>query len=276
MVYLEFNFLVQPPEDGIEILIAELGEQGFESFVEKKNRLLAYVKKKDWNNQSLDEELFILKNPNYRISWHVKEIEQQNWNADWEKNFQPIEINDQCRVRAPFHENRNIPFEIVIEPKMSFGTGHHETTFMMLESILQEDFGGKNILDMGCGTGVLAILSEMRGAKSIDAVDIDKWCVENSIENAQRNRCNNINVRLGDVSALRSSKYDVILANINKNILLKDIPKYKNHLKDGGILLISGFYSRDINAISSKCLAYNLRFEKKVVKNDWVAAKYVL
>ena len=274
MIYLEFNFTISPLEPARDILIAELGELGFESFVETDKSLMAYILKEDWTGNGF-YDLFVFQNSEFNISWNSKEIEQQNWNAKWEKNFHPIEINESCRVRAPFHENKGLPFEIVIEPKMSFGTGHHETTHMMLQMLLEEHLENKLVLDMGCGTGVLAILSEMRGAKKVDAIDIDAWCVENSIENVERNNCWKIGVQLGDASLLVDSKYDLIIANINRNILLEDIPTYAKCLNEKGVLLLSGFYLNDLDIISSKCEGNNLRFEKNLEKNNWVATKYV-
>ena len=272
--YLEFNFSISPLEPAREILIAELGELGFESFVENENGLLAYILPSNWS-ETLFKRVFVLQNPSFKIEWTVKEIEQQNWNEVWESNFEPIEINDLCRVCAPFHERKNIPYEIIIEPKMSFGTGHHETTFMMLKVLLDEHVKGKRVLDMGCGTGVLAILSEMLGATAIDAIDIDSWCVENTAENIQRNNCKKIEVKLGDATILGDKKYDTVIANINRNILLEDIPTYASCLNPGGILLLSGFYLSDLDMISSKCQEFNLQFEKNLVQNNWVAAKYV-
>ena len=274
MNYLEYDFTIQPLEPARDILIAELGELGFESFVEKENGLLAYIPLENWSDDSF-EELFILQNPEFEVNWTTKTIEQQNWNAEWEKNFHPIQINGECLVRAPFHPKTNAPYEIIIEPKMSFGTGHHETTHMMLQLLFGEDIKGKRVLDMGCGTGVLAILTEMRGALDIDAIDIDTWCVENTLENVQRNQCSKIKVKLGDASILEGEIYDVIIANINRNILLEDIPTYVSCLKRTGVLLLSGFYLNDLDKISSKCEEHNLQFEKKLEKNKWVAAKYV-
>lgn len=274
MVYLEFSFTVIPIQPATDILIAELGAVGFESFVETESGLLAYILKSDFNPTDIDE-LFILKNPDFKIDWTQKEIVQQNWNAEWEKNFHPIRVGDQCMVRAPFHPQENVKFDIIIEPKMSFGTGHHETTHMMLQHILDTDFVGTTVLDMGCGTGVLAILAEMKGAKALDAIDINEWCFINSKENVDRNNCKNIDVYQGDSSLLAGKKYDIILANINRNILLEDIPIYAECLNSGGALFLSGFYLEDLNAISSKCGAYGLEFEKKLEKNNWVSVKYV-
>ena len=199
--YLEFDFAISPLEPAREILIAELGELEFESFVEQETGLLAYVPKKSFKENSL-ENLFILQNPDFKISWSSKEIVQQNWNVEWERNFAPIMVNDSCMVRAPFHSQENVKYDIVIEPKMSFGTGHHETTHMMLAHILKHDFKNKKVLDMGCGTGVLAILAEKKGAQHVDAIDVDVWCYENALENVKRNDCKNINVAQGDPQLL--------------------------------------------------------------------------
>ncbi len=274
LIYLEFDFKVKPVEPASDILMAELGDLGFESFVENEEGLLAYILKSEWQEQTL-EDLFVLQHPDFDISWTSKEIEQQNWNAEWEKNFHPIRVGDGCMVRAPFHAKEEVTFDIVIEPKMSFGTGHHETTYMMLQHILNKDFEGKSVLDMGCGTGVLAILAKMKGARSADAIDIDEWCYLNSLENVERNNCADIQVFQGDSSLLNDKKYDIILANINRNILLEDIPIYANSLNKGGALFLSGFYLEDLDAISSKCAAHGLEFEKNLEKNRWVSAKYV-
>lgn len=273
-IYLEYNFTVDPLQPASDILMAELGEVGFDSFVETDSGVLAYIKKEEWSEHILDS-VQILVHPNFKIDFSFVEIEQENWNEVWESNFELIQVDDQCVVRAPFHKKPNVRFDIVIEPKMSFGTGHHETTYMMLQHVLGYDFKGKSVLDMGCGTGVLAILSAMKGATSIDAIDIDNWCYLNSLENIQRNNQEHIKVYEGDASLLISKKYDVILANINKNILLSDISIYANCLNDNGILFLSGFYKEDITDISAKCELTNLHFDKSFEKNNWVAVKYV-
>ena len=274
-VYLEFEFTISPLEPAREILVAELGELGFESFVEHEHGLSAYVLKETLGNTSING-LFILQNPDFQITFTSKEIVQQNWNAEWERNFKPIRVGESCMVRAPFHSKENVAFDIIIEPKMSFGTGHHETTHMMLEHILGHEFNDKTVLDMGCGTGVLGILAAMKGAKAVDAVDIDEWCVVNSLENVERNNCSNVSVFQGDVQFLNSNKgYDVILANINRNILLEDIPVYGRALKPGGLLFLSGFYLGDLPAINSKCAENGLEFDKNLEKNAWVSSKYV-
>ncbi|MAU15895.1 MAG: 50S ribosomal protein L11 methyltransferase [Muricauda sp.] len=274
IVYLEYDFKIAPLQPATDILIAELGELGFESFVENETGLLAYILKSEWKDIVL-EDLFVCQNPNFEISWTSREIEQQNWNAEWEKNFHPIKVGDRCMVRAPFHQAVKVDYDIVIEPKMSFGTGHHETTHMMLQHILDNDFSGKSVLDMGCGTGVLAILAKKKGAKDVDAIDIDEWCFINTQENIERNGCADIKAYQGDSGLLEGKQYDIIMANINRNILLEDIPVYAKCLKKGGALFLSGFYLDDLGAISSKCATYGLEYEKNLEKNNWISVKYV-
>ncbi len=274
IIYIEYDFKVEPIQYAVDILIAELGEVGFESFKENDEGVLAYIQKKDWEDGILNN-IQILENENFEISYHLKEIPQENWNTTWEQNFNPINVSDQCVVRAPFHEKQKTTFDIVIEPKMSFGTGHHETTHMMLQYILEHYFKGKSVLDMGSGTGVLAILTAMKGAAIIDAIDIDHWCYLNAKENIERNNCGHINVLEGDASLLvDSKKYDIVIANINRNILLADIPKYAKCLHENGILFMSGFYESDITLISEKCLTVGLVFQESHRKNEWVAIKY--
>lgn len=273
-IYMEYKFLVAPLQPASDILIAELGEVGFESFVEEETGVLAYIQKEEWSENILDG-LYILNNGNFDISFTYKEIAQENWNVTWERNFQPILVDDRCMVRAPFHDALNVEYDIIIEPKMSFGTGHHETTHMMLQHILTLELDDKTVLDMGCGTGVLAILASKRGAKELDAIDIDNWCYLNSKENVERNGIGNISVFEGDAALLGERKYDVIIANINRNILLEDIPTYVRCLKNEGVLLVSGFYLEDLLLITEKCHEVGLRFEKNLEKNNWVAAKYV-
>jgi len=273
-VYIEYNFTVQPPQPASEILISELGAVGFESFVEEADGVLAYIQQADWRDDML-ESVGILSNPNFKIAFVRKEIAQENWNEVWEQNFHPIMVDDVCMIRAPFHEKQDVSYDIVIEPKMSFGTGHHETTHMMLQHILELEMEGKAVLDMGCGTGVLAILAAMRGASPVDAVDIDNWCYLNAKENVARNNVDFIQVQEGDASLLKDRRYHVIIANINRNILLGDIGTYVSCLSPDGILLLSGFYIEDLEVITQKCREEGLRLEKNIEKNNWVAAKYV-
>ncbi|MEN8966582.1 MAG: 50S ribosomal protein L11 methyltransferase [Polaribacter sp.] len=272
-IYIEYNFTVSPKEPTSEILIAELGNVGFESFVENEIGVTAYIQKEAYKENIL-EDIYILNSEEFSIKYTKNEVAQTNWNAEWEKNFTPIKVDDLVSIRAPFHENPNLKYEIVIEPKMSFGTGHHETTHMMVQHLLQLDLENKKVLDMGCGTGILAIFAEMKGAKPIDAIDIDNWSYENSIENVSRNNCKNISVYEGDSSLLINKKYDVIIANINRNILLMDMKVYTNCLKENGILLLSGFYQEDIPIIDAEVSKYNLNLDTYIERNNWVALKY--
>lgn len=278
-VYIEFDFKVTPVQPGVEILIAELGFAGFESFVETEYGVQAYILKKNWESDLLNE-IQILSNDEFSISFHQRDIDEVNWNEEWEKNFKPILVGESCYVRAPFHKSKEVQYDVVIEPKMSFGTGHHETTYMMLKYILELDFTDKIVLDMGCGTSVLAILACKCGAQHADAIDIDKWCYENSMENIQRNKCQNIHAYQGTVNKLehlsdiKNPKYDCILANINRNILLEDITTYVLHLKNEGELLISGFYTEDLDAIQKVAKEAKLKFVDNKTRNNWVAARF--
>ena len=273
-IYIAYDFNVSPKEPATEMLIAQLGYVGFESFVEQDNGVTAYIQKQEWNSKIL-EDVFLLHSNEFNITFEHNEIAQTNWNEEWEKNFNPIQVDDLVSIRAPFHTNPSLQFDIVIEPKMSFGTGHHETTHMMVQHLLALDLDTKKVLDMGCGTGILAIFAEMKGAKPLDAIDIDNWCYENSIENVTRNNCENISVYEGDGTLLVDKKYDVIIANINRNILLMDMKVYTNCLEAGGILLLSGFYEQDIPVIDAEVIKYGLKLEKFIQRNNWVALKYV-
>ncbi|MEY8848277.1 50S ribosomal protein L11 methyltransferase [Psychroserpens sp. XS_ASV72] len=272
-VYLGYYFKVQPLQPAVEILIAELGFAGFESFVETEDGVTAYIQRDEWHPHIL-EDIQILNSDEFEISHTSEEIEQTNWNAEWEKNFNPIIVDDTCSVRAPFHEKPNTVYDIVIEPKMSFGTGHHETTHMMIQYILKNDFENKSVLDMGCGTGVLAILAEMKGAQPIDAVDYDNWCYINSLENVERNNCNHITVIEGDAEVLPGRSYDIIIANINRNILLNDLKTYVSTLNANGLLFLSGFYKDDISILVDECNKYGLSHVDTLERNDWVALKF--
>lgn len=273
-IYIAYEFSVTPKNPATEILIAELGHVGFESFVENDTGVTAYIQKQEWNTNILDD-LYVLGSAEFKIKYSHYEVIQTNWNKEWEKNFNPIQVDGQVSVRAPFHENPSLKFDIVIEPKMSFGTGHHETTHMMIQHLLALDLENKKVLDMGCGTGILAIFAEMKGAQPTDAIDIDSWCYQNSIENVQRNGCKHITVLEGDSSLLKGKKYDIIIANINRNILLSDMKIYTDCLHQEGILLLSGFYKDDIAIIESEVVKHGLVFDKMIQRNSWVALKYL-
>ena len=276
--YVSYEFEIKPKgamtfQVGCDILIAELGYVGFESFVENETGVTAFIQEPDWNEAILSP-VELLHSSEYDISFKKEIIAQVNWNAEWEKNFNPIIVDGMCTVRAPFHEVPGTTYDIIIEPKMSFGTGHHETTHMMIQHLLRLSLDGKDVLDMGCGTGVLAILASLKGAASLDAIDIDEWCYLNTKENIERNKCTNINVFQGDASVLGERSYDLIIANINRNILLNDIPTYISILNKGGVLLLSGFYEVDLDLISQCCITHGLEFTLKLNRNNWIAVHY--
>ena len=269
MNYVEVSFLLDPILPAREVLMAELAELGFESFVESEEGLTAYIQQPDWN-EGLLEGLMTSSIPDLKISWEVKTIEATNWNAEWEKSFDPISVDGACLIRAPFHEIQgDYKFVITIEPKMSFGTGHHATTHLIISEMLQMEWEGLDVLDMGSGTAVLAILAEKKGARDIDAIDIDEWAFENAEENAKRNDCSKIHCLLGGAELLGDKKYDIILANINRNILLRDMHLYRAVLKDGGKILFSGFYEQDVIELEKVATPLGLKIQNKRLRNEW-------
>ena len=271
--YIQILFKLKPLQPASEILMAEMAEVGFESFVELDDGLEAYIPEGDWRKSLLDNISFIQKSE-YDIQYTQETINPKNWNEVWESDFKPIVIDDRCAVRATFHEPIDTAYELIITPKMSFGTGHHQTTFMMLQHLLDMDLEGASVLDMGCGTGVLAVLAEKKGAAPIDAIDIEPWCYENTKENALLNNCISIRAHQGDSSLLVDKKYDVIIANINKNVLIKDMSVYSFCLNTGGTLLLSGFYTSDLEDIQNSCEGAQLEYVSHLEKQNWVAAKF--
>jgi len=273
MDYIELSCTLRNDEGLQDILIAKLGEIGFESFVQEDESLMAYIQGELYAEQPLKE---IFADQLYHdIPYLMTQIEERNWNAEWESNYPFVLIDDRCMVRAPFHErNPNVEFDIVIEPKMSFGTAHHETTAQMLTLLLDEDVKGLKVLDMGSGTGVLAILAMMKGASSVTAVDNNEWAFENAVENMKRNGILDQTILLGDASAIKSLTFNLILANINRNILLKDMHCYFDSLADGGKLFMSGFYEADLPAIKAEAIRLGMKFVKNISSNNWVAAVF--
>ena len=273
-VYIEVDFNVSPPDDGRDILLAVLSEQHYESFFETKTGICAYIKKADWNRIDVKQSLSLVPSA-FVVSYQINEIPFENWNAHWESSFQPIVVGDYT-VRAPFHPPKITANELIIEPKMSFGTGHHQTTQLMMRQAIEIDMGGKVVLDMGCGTGILGILAADLGAKSVLAIDIESRCVENTQENAELNRCNHIlKAFKGDVDIVVPETYDLIFANINRNTLIRNIPHYAERLKCQGVLLLSGFYQTDLLEITQICKSNGLTFQSNTKQDDWVCAKYV-
>lgn len=273
MEYIELSCTLRNDEGLQDILIAKLGEIGFESFVEEDEYLLAYIQGENYDEQLLKEvftdQLF------HDVPYLMTQIEERNWNAEWESSYPFVLIDDRCMIRAPFHEqNPSVKYDIVIEPKMSFGTAHHETTYQMLELLLDEEVKGLNILDMGCGTGVLAILAMMKNATSVTAIDNNEWAYENTVENMKRNGIHDQTIILGDATLLEGKTFDLILANINRNILLKDMHYYYDSLIESGKLFMSGFYEADLPAIKTEATRLGLKFVKYTSSNSWVAAVF--
>lgn len=267
--YLEFNFKINPLQPWNEILMAELIEIGFDSFTEEYDGVLGYIQKDIFNENEL-KNIPLFQNDNVKIQYSYEEMPNINWNEEWEKNFSPINVEDKVLIRAEFHEPNPQMHEIVIQPKMSFGTGHHPTTHLMIQQMLDMDLENKKVLDMGCGTSVLAIFAKQKGAGRTVAIDIDEWSVENSKENAERNNVE-LDIELGTADNLGKEKFEIILANINRNILISDIPTYVSVLENGGKLLLSGLCFFDVDDILEVCTEQNLKLEKKIQREEWVS-----
>lgn len=271
--YIQLRVHVYSPNEGGDIVLAGLSDVGFESFLETPEGLEAYIPLNEWSVDSLDVLSAMIGN-GIDLSWSLCVIPPENWNAVWESDFQPIVIENQCAVRADFHAPIDVPFELLITPKMSFGTGHHQTTFMMLNYLLKHRPSDHKVLDMGCGTGVLGILAEKLGANHIDAIDVEPWCYENTVENAQMNNCQLLTAYHGDVNQIPGKQYDTILANINMNVLLLDIPKFAQLLSNNGHLFLSGFFTQDIPAIEAKANQYGLHMTEFQERDRWVAVHF--
>lgn len=278
MKYLEFTFQTTPCTEVVnDILSAVLAEAGFESFVEQTDGINAYIQKALYNESTLKEALAEFPLPGVNIEYNYTEAEDRNWNEEWEKNFfQPIVIDNRCVIHSTFH--KDVPqaeYDIVINPQMAFGTGHHETTSLIIGELLDSDLQEKSLLDMGCGTSILAILARMRGATPCTAIDIDEWCVRNSLENIELNRVDNIDVFQGDASSLKDKgPFDIIIANINRNILLNDMKHYVSRMNQGGSLLMSGFYANDIPVIQAEAENNGLHLIHHREKNQWAVVLF--
>lgn len=273
MKYIEVKFNTIPDTEVVkDVLSAVIGEIGFESFVYGDNGMTAYIQQKLFDENRLEQEISNFPIENVQIGYAVKEAEDKNWNKVWEENFfTPIVVGDRCVIHSTFH--KDVPeaqYDIIINPQMAFGTGHHETTSLILEELLDAELEGKSVLDMGCGTSILAILASMRGAGKLLAVDIDNWCVENSKDNFRLNNINNIEVVEGDASILSDKgPFDVVIANINRNILTADMHSYVERMNPGAIIYMSGFYIDDIPVIRKEAEKNGLFFVHHNEKNRW-------
>ena len=277
MDYTELRVSTGPGQEKRDIIMALLAEVGFESFTDEGDFLLAYIPQHEFNTDVI-EGIFGRLPDSLKFKYSYKQIPAKNWNAEWEKNYSPVLIDNRVSIRAPFHKSfKTAEYEIIIEPKMSFGTAHHPTTAQIIKLMLHEDFKEKTVLDMGCGTSVLAILASMLGAKHIDAIDNDDWAYNNSAENVERNKIPNISLYFNDATFLDSSKedyYDLIIANINRNILLNDLPVYAKSLKKDAVIFMSGFYKNDLKLLNNKAKKNGLMFDYQISSQNWVAAKW--
>lgn len=278
MKYLEFTFTTQPSTETVhDVLAAVLADVGFDSFDPSESEVKAYVKADAFDEALLAGALDSFPLPGVKIGYTRRTAEDKDWNEEWEKNFyEPLVLDDLCTVHCTFH--KNVPaarYDIVIDPRMSFGTGHHATTRGMMRYLLDMDMTGKQVLDMGCGTSILAILARKRGAQWVLAVDNDEWCVSNSLENLRLNGTDNVQVELGDAASLAGrGPFDVIIANINRNILLHDMKSYAACLAPGGTLLMSGFYVEDIPFIDREARSLGLQLTGARQENNWAALSY--
>lgn len=280
MKYFEITFETQPCTETVnDVLAALLGEIGFESFLEYNNGIKGYVQQNAFEESALKEIVDSFPLPSTFIRYNIKEAEDKNWNEEWEKNyFQPIVIGNKCVIHSTFH--KDVPtaeYDILINPQMAFGTGHHETTGLIINELLDANLKGKSLLDMGCGTSILAILGSMRGANHVTAIDIDDWCVANSGDNIKLNNINNITVELGNAGSLKGRKpFDVIIANINRNILISDMKHYVTCMKTGSELYMSGFYVEDIPFIKEEAERCGLQFIHHKENNNWAVVKFIV
>ena len=278
MNYYEIKFIIEPnTEVNRDVLAATLAELGFESFSENSSGIDAYIPEKLFDEERIKTCIADFPLENTSLNFTSSFVETKNWNEEWEKNFfRPIIIKDQCVVHSSFHENiPQLRYDIIIDPKMAFGTGHHETTSLMIAYLLDTDVRNKSFLDMGCGTAVLAILAKMKGASPVVAIDIDEWAYNNSNENIRLNNTPDIDVQLGGAELLGKDTFDIIYANINRNILLNDIHIYSSCMKSGSELFMSGFYFEDMEMIIDECRKNKLRFISYIEKNNWIAIKTI-
>ena len=279
MQYIEVTFSVNPVSETANDIIAALAaELGFESFVESPKGTIGYIPAPLYNEDSLHKALTDFPMSDTTITFVANEMEDKDWNEEWEKNFfEPIVVDNRCVIHSTFHKDYpKATYDIIINPQMAFGTGHHQTTRLIISYLLDIDLQGKTVLDMGCGTSILAILASMRGASSLTAIDIDEWCVNNSIDNLALNHINNIKVFQGDASSLATEgPFDVIIANINRNILLADMQYYVARMNEGAEIYFSGFYESDLPMIQAEAERLGLRYLSHRVEKDWTAAQFV-
>ncbi|MCK5136765.1 MAG: 50S ribosomal protein L11 methyltransferase [Bacteroidales bacterium] len=277
MAYLEFEIPTRSWNSSErEILLAKMFQIGFEGFVESEEIIQAYIVQEQYSGDDLNQMVDELLSLGMKVQYRFHETEDQNWNEEWKKKFNPVIIGDLVLIRAPFHDaSRDLPCTIIIEPKMSFGTGHHYTTRLMIIEMMKHDMRGSRVLDMGCGTGVLGICACMQGAERVLGVDHDQWAYENALENVDRNGATMMEVRLGDVNSLGSEVFDIVLANITRKTLVQDMPEYTSHLVDRGILIVSGILAEDVQYVLNAAYQCGLSHLNTIEESNWLSLSFV-
>jgi len=277
MAYLEFVIPARSWSNSEkEILYALMSQIGFEGFVEGEDDIQAYIHEDQYDSEVLNQLIDQLSDVNIKVQYRFHRTEDQNWNEEWEKKFDPVVIDERVLIRAPFHDSsHDLECTLIIEPKMSFGTGHHHTTKLMIKEMGNHKLEGKSILDMGCGTGVLGIYACKNGADRVLGVDIDQWAYENALENIKRNRVICMDVRLGDVDVIHQEKFHMILANITRNTLVRDMPTYKEHLLEKGLLIISGILAEDVQYILNEAYRCGLNHLSTGEESNWISLTFI-
>jgi ribosomal protein L11 methyltransferase len=278
MDYNEIAIKITPnTQENREIITALLSNLPYDSFQDTENGVNAYIKNDDFNENELKQTLNYIDKNTINITYSINKIKSQNWNATWEANFEPVLINENCIIRAPFHKITPSPeYDIIIEPKMAFGTGHHQTTYLVSQELFETKLKNKTILDMGCGTGILSIIASKLGAKHITAIDNDYDAYKNTLENLKINNVKNAETLLGDAKTLsKLNNFDIIIANINRNILIQDIPEYSKKLQPNGKIILSGFYKKDLPLIIEKAGSVSLKLSGFRDKDNWIAASFI-
>ena len=277
MAYLEFEIPSRTLDNTEkEIFFAFLSQIGFEGFVDGEDILKAYIEETLYTDSSWNQVLDDLEKLGIKVHYRFHKTEDQNWNEEWEKKFKPVKIEEKVLIRAPFHDSGDdLPCTLIIEPKMSFGTGHHHTTKLMIREMMGYDFDAKRVLDMGCGTGVLGIYACMHGAAKVLGVDFDRWAYQNAIENVERNGAACMEVRLGDVGVLKNEEFDIVLANITRNTLVSDMNKYAAHLIREGTMIVSGFLSEDVQFVLNAAYRSHLRHLHTLEESNWISLSFV-
>jgi len=273
--YIQVTAVVNPPQPWSDLLIAELAEIGYDSFEETLKGFKAFIPVENFDQQKLDAVRLYDSEEEVTFQFSIETINSRNWNQEWESNFEPVDVDQRCYIRASFHEPKpNYQYQIVIEPKMSFGTGHHETTALMVQWMIDEEFEKKSVLDMGCGTGILAIMASMKGADPVLAIDNFPYAWENTLENIEKNGTSNVRALLGDATLLGEEMFDIILANITRNVLKEDMKTYVDVLINDGLLLISGFFHEDMEELVQLAAQCGLTYTGHKQNKEWVAVRF--